>query len=300
MPASRRRGRTPREAPFAIGGRGFILLSIAAAGVVAALWLELDPRDVVPNAGGMQIAREFFARALSPALSYESSVSLADSSPLLVKALGAAHRTLLFAGAAVSLAILIGLPLGFLSSTTWWEGDPAGAESRPVRLLRRSVAPVIFGTCRSLATVMRSVHELLWAVLFLAAFGLSNLTAVIAIAIPFGGTFAKVFSELLDETPRDSAMALRGAGASSLQVFFFGVLPRALSDMTAYAFYRFECALRSSAVLGFFGFPTLGYFIAASFENLHYGEVWTYLYVLFLLIVAADWWSGSVRRRLAA
>jgi phosphonate transport system permease protein len=83
-----------------------------------------------------------------------------------------------------------------------------------------------------------------------------------------------------------------------VQCFVFGILPRALPDMTAYTFYRFECALRSSAVLGFFGFPTLGYYIAASFENLYYGEVWTYLYVLLALILAVDWWSGRLRQEL--
>ena len=71
-------------------------------------------------------------------------------------------------------------------------------------------------------------------------------------------------------------------------------------DLVAYTFYRFECALRSSAVLGFFGFPTLGFHLAASFENLHYGEVWTYLYVLFGLIALADWWSGRIRREVLA
>jgi len=283
-----------------VGGRGWVLLSIAVAGIWAALRLDLDPRAILPNAGGMQVAREFFARALSPALTYESTILVPGAAPLLVKALGAAQRTLVFAGAAVSLALAIGLPLGFLCSRVWWEGDPAGLESRPARFLRRNVAPVVYGTCRTLATVMRSIHELLWAVIFLAALGANNLTAVIAIAIPFGGTFAKVFSELLDETPRDSAAALRGGGASRAQVILFGVLPRAQTDMTAYAFYRFECALRSAAILGFFGYPTLGYYIAASFENLHYGEVWTYLYTLLLLVAAADAWSGSFRRSFAA
>ena len=51
-------------------------------------------------------------------------------------------------------------------------------------------------------------------------------------------------------------------------------------------------------VLGFFGFPTLGYYIAASFENLHYGEVWTYLYTLIALVLVVDVWSGGLRRRL--
>jgi phosphonate transport system permease protein len=72
-----------------------------------------------------------------------------------------------------------------------------------------------------------------------------------------------------------------------------------MPDMITYSFYRFECALRSSAILGFFGYPTLGFFIAASFENLHYGEVWTYLYTLFFLVTVVDWWSGALRKRFA-
>mgnify|MGYP006146677071 CR=1 FL=1 len=54
--------------------------------------------------------------------------------------------------------------------------------------------------------------------------------------------------------------------------------------MTGYAFYRFECALRSAAVLGFFGIPTLGYYVHQSFANAHYHEVWSYLYALFVLV----------------
>ncbi|MHC4077348.1 MAG: PhnE/PtxC family ABC transporter permease, partial [Planctomycetota bacterium] len=82
--------------------------------------------------------------------------------------------------------------------------------------------------------------------------------------------------------------------------FFFGLVPRALPDMSAYAFYRYECALRSSAILGFFGLQTLGSYIKTSFDELYYGEVWTYIYVLFLLIVLFDWWSGALRRRFVA
>ena len=114
------------------------------------------------------------------------------------------------------------------------------------------------------------------------------------------GTLAKIFSEMIDETPRDAANALRGAGASPLQIFTFALVPRALPDMGAYAVYRFECALRSSAILGFFGFETLGLSIAQSFENAQFGEVWTYLYVLIALVALVEWWSGAIRRRIVA
>ncbi|MCP3960433.1 MAG: ABC transporter permease subunit [bacterium] len=278
------------------GHRGLVLVVIVAAGLWAGFELDLDPRDLLPGEGGWAIARELFAHALSPALDYEDEVP-EGTRPLLLKALEAARLTVIFAAAAISLSVVFGVLLGFAASTAWWIGDPAGGHGAGT-VARRSVRPLIYGVARVVITLMRSVHELIWAVLLLAAFGLSQLSAVIAIAIPYSGTLAKVFSEMLDEAPRDSALALRAAGASPAQVFLFGLLPRALPDMTAYAFYRFECALRSSAVLGFFGYPTLGYFIAASFENLHYGEVWTYLYTLFVLVALADWWSGALRRRL--
>ena len=279
------------------GQRGLVLASIAVAGLWAGFELGLDPRDLVPGSGGLEMAGELFSRAFSPALTYEAADLPEDIVPLPLKALDAARLTVVFAAAAISLSVVFGMVLGFLASTAWWAGDPAGGD-RPLRLVRRAVRPAIYGGSRVVIALMRSVHELLWAVLLLAALGLSELSAVIAIAVPYTGTLAKVFSEMLDEAPRDSALALRAAGASPAAVFLFGLLPRALPDMTAYAFYRFECALRSSAVLGFFGYPTLGYYIAASFENLFYGEVWTYLYTLFLLVALADWWSGALRRRL--
>ena len=65
--------------------------------------------------------------------------------------------------------------------------------------------------------------------------------------------------------------------------------------MTAYAFYRFECALRSAAVLGFFGFPTLGSLPRSSRSRAsYYGEVWTYLYLTFLA-GRSCWTCGAAR-----
>jgi phosphonate transport system permease protein len=285
--------------PFAIGTRGYVIAGIAIAAACAWIALDAPIAGLVPQRGGARIVADFFGSALRPAFSYESEVP-ADTPPLLWQALGAARRTVVFAAAAMSLALVGGLALGFLGSTAWWADDRTGGRSRIARFFRRSIAPGVWFATRVVIVAMRSVHELLWAVLFLAAFGLNTASAVIAIAIPYTGTLAKVFSEMIDEAPRDVAGALRAAGASPLSVFCFGLLPRAMPDMSAYAFYRFECAVRSSAILGFFGFPTLGYFISAAFDNLHYGEVWTYLYVLCALVVGIEAWSGALRRRFVA
>lgn len=292
------RGRGPARGG-ARGARGPVLLLLALAGAAAAWHLRLDPRSLWPDGAAWSLAREFFGRAFSPAIAHESASLPPDTPSILTIALRAAVTTVVFAAAAMPPSIVLGLLLGFGASTAWWTGDRESGGPRRIAW-RRMLGPVVSAVCRVAAAALRSVHELLWAVLLLAAFGVTPLAAVAALALPYGGTLAKVFAEMIDEAPRDAAGALAEAGADAWQVFWWGRLPRALPDMIAYALYRFECALRSAAVLGFFGFPTLGYHLAASFENLHYGEVWTYLWTLLLLVVTVDWWSGAVRRRLAA
>jgi ABC-type phosphate/phosphonate transport system permease subunit len=144
------------------------------------------------------------------------------------------------------------------------------------------------------------VHELLWALLILAALGLTPLSAVLAIGIPQGAYLGKVFAELLDRAPTESAAALRDAGASNWRVFFFGLLPRALPDLGGYALYRFECALRASVVLGFFGWQTLGYHLRLEWNVANHAAVWTWLWSLVLLVVVVEVWSRSLRRRFIA
>ncbi len=198
----------------------------------------------------------------------------------------------------MALALVAGVILGFFASTAWWSGEPNyAADSTSVTHLRRKICAAIYVLARLTIALFRSIHELFWAVIFLVALGLNPMSGVIAIAIPYACILAKVFAEMIDEAPREAAVALRGVGASPMQMYCFGLVPQAVPDMTAYAFYRFECTLRSAAILGFFGLETLGYFIRLAFEETLYGQCWTFLYALLALVIAADWWSGALRRR---
>lgn len=284
--------------PSPVGTRGGVVIGLGLAGAWAFWYLDLRLGELIPGTGGLRIAADFFGRALTPAMTSEAASVPPGTPPLIVNALEAAWTTTVFAAAAISLSVVVGLVLGFLASTAWWADDPAAGRSPLARRLRRGVGATIYGGTRVVIGLMRSVHEIFWAVLFLTAFGLSNVSAVVAIAIPYGGTLAKIFSEMVDEAPRQAGGALRAAGGTGSQVFCLGLLPRALPDMTSYAFYRFECALRSAAILGFFGYPTLGLFIRQSFNSTNYGEVWTYLYTLIALVVVFDLWSGALRKRL--
>lgn len=282
--------------PLPIGRRGWVVAGLVLAGVWAALYLDIGLGQLAPSEGGARLAGDFLSRALTPALSHETAFK--PDQPLLLMSLESAWTTLLFAGAAMSLALIIGIVLGFFASSAWWASDTVGSRSRTLTVLRRSLLPLLYGGSRVFIALLRSIHELLWALLLLIVLPTTPTTAIIAIALPYGGTLAKIFSEMVDEAPRRSAHALRAAGAGGIQTFAFGLLPGALPDMTAYAFYRFECALRSAAILGFFGFATLGLRIRQAFENTDFGEVWTHLYVLVAMIVVFDLWSGALRKRM--
>ena len=261
-----------------------LLGAIAFLALGSAAWLDLGPAGLWPGPHAFEQLGRFAAAAAAPALRGQSDLAL----PTLPRALEAALHTVAFAAAATSLALAAGAVLGVLASRRWWRrvGAPRGLGAAGHAAVRIAIG------------LLRSVHELLWAAVLLAAFGLHPAAAVLAIALPYAGTLAKVFSEMLDEAPDDVALALEGAGAAPLASFAFGLLPRVLPDAGAYAFYRFECALRSAAVLGFFGFPTLGKLVWESAGQLYYNELWTYLYTLIALIVAVEAWSAALRQRL--
>ena len=130
----------------------------------------------------------------------------------------------------------------------------------------------------------RSVHELFWGLIFLQVFGLAALTGVLAIAIPYAGIFAKVYSEILEESDPAPLRAVPG-GSGAVSAFLFARLPDAWVHFKTYSMYRLECGIRSSAVLGFIGLPTLGFHLEAAFKQGHYSEV-SALLILFYLVIA--------------
>ena len=111
---------------------------------------------------------------------------------------------------------------------------------------------------RTACAFVRAIHELFWALIFIQIFGLSALTGILALAIPYSGIFAKVYSEILEEADTISLNAIP-KGTSHLSLFMYARLPDAWAHFKTYSLYRLECGLRSSAVLGFVGLPTLGF-----------------------------------------
>ncbi|MEQ6388930.1 ABC transporter permease subunit [Bacillaceae bacterium S4-13-58] len=207
------------------------------------------------------------------------------SSEILSLAIVSTWKTLAYAVAGMSLAVLFGFVFGLLAS-----GVLSGNKTR-------IYTKVGF---RGVLGFMRAIHELVWAWLFVAAIGLSPYTAIFAISIPYGGILGRIFADMLNDVPQEPIDALRASGASRFQVLLYGYLPIASADMVSYVMYRFECAIRSSAIMSFVGLGGLGYQIQLSLDDLKYDEVWTFLYFLIAIVVLVDLWSQGLRKRLVS
>ena len=143
---------------------------------------------------------------------------------------------------------------------------------------------------RLFCAFIRAIHELFWAFIFMPIIGLNSLCGILAIAIPYAGVFAKVYAEIRQESDQRPAQALP-AKTSRLNTFFYTTLPLIYEDLKNYTSYRFECALRSSAILGFIGLPTLGYHLETAFREGLYSEAAALLYCFYLLIISLRFWA---------
>jgi phosphonate transport system permease protein len=142
---------------------------------------------------------------------------------------------------------------------------------------------------RIFSALIRSVHELFWALIFMQIFGLTPLTGVLAIAIPYAGIFAKVYSEILQESDQAPLQAIP-SGTSAMSTFIFVRMPDAWAHFKTYALYRLECGLRSSTVLGFVGLPTIGFHLETAFSQGNYSEVAALLLIFYVIIATIRKW----------
>ena len=152
---------------------------------------------------------------------------------------------------------------------------------------------------RGLMVVLRSVPELVWALVFVRVVGLGPTAGVLAIALTYGGMLGKVYGEILESGEHHAAQALMRNGAGRLQAFFYAVLPANAAELVSYTVYRWECAIRSSVVLGFVGAGGLGQQMDTSLKMFNGAEVSTMLLVFVLLVAATDRLSAWLRRALA-
>ncbi len=201
-----------------------------------------------------------------------------------------AWRTVAIATAGVALALLVAVPLTLLSTATLSVSALGGRMHLVPLAVRQAI--------RVLLILLRSVPELVWALVFVRVVGLGPTAGVLAIALTYSGMLGKVYGDILESGETHATTSLLRNGAGRLQAFFFGLLPQNAAELTSYTVYRWECAIRSSAVLGFVGAGGLGQQMDTSMKMFAGSEVATMLFVFVVLVWLADLASTGLRRAL--
>lgn len=251
----------------------FILTLVLLAIFIWSLFSIKWNADLV-HSGGIPTLLQIVEGLIHPDLSYG----------VVLLGFESAWITLAYAVAGMSLAVIYAFIVGVLAS-----GVLTSTKSS------RMVSKVFF---RGILGFTRSIHELIWAWLFVAAIGLSPYAAIFALAIPYGGILGRIFADMLTDVSEEPIKALHSAGASKLQTLIYGYLPLIWADMVSYTMYRFECAIRSSAIMSFIGLGGLGYQIQLSLQDLKYDRVWAFVFFLIALVLLVDIWSNFVRKAL--
>ncbi len=200
-------------------------------------------------------------------------------------------RTVAMATAGITLAMVLAIPLALLSVRTLSQSALCGRMDRLPTAVRWMVRWVLI--------VLRSVPELIWALVFVRVVGLGPTAGVFAIALTYTGMLGKVYGDILESSDAQPTQALLRNGSSRLQAFAYALLPQSAAELTSYTVYRWECAIRSSAVLGFVGAGGLGQLMDGSMKMFTGSEVSTILLVFVALVALADQVSAWLRRALA-
>ena len=199
-------------------------------------------------------------------------------------------RTVAIATAGIALAFVLAVPLALLSVRIL----SVSALSGRMAVLPAALRQVL----RWVMIVLRSVPELIWALVFVRVVGLGPTAGVIAIALTYGGMLGKVYAEILESGEAHATQSLLRNGSGRLQAFFYGLLPQNAAELTSYTVYRWECAIRSSAVLGFVGAGGLGQQMDTSMKMFNGSEVCTMLIMFVMLVALADKASAYLRKEL--
>jgi len=176
------------------------------------------------------------------------------------------------------IASIIGLPLGLL----------AAKNINGVSAVRLASLTML--------NVLRSISELIWAILFVAAVGLGPFPGALALGVNFGGILGRLYVEAIENIDPKPLEALRATGAGHLQTIMFAVFPQVLPQIVSYNLYWFEVGVRSATVLGMIGAGGIGFELVTTIRLYDFQQTSAILIVILLLVTAIDRLSAVLRR----
>ncbi len=156
--------------------------------------------------------------------------------------------------------------------------------------------PVTYPLARLTMILSRSIHEIVWALFFVAAVGLGALAGVLALAVRSVGFIAKMSAEAIEDIDPGPVEAIRAAGGNDFQVVLYGILPQVLPQVLGVIVFEWEINIRRSAILGLVGAGGLGLVFFRQMNTFNYHGVTSVIIAILLLILLGELVSYFTRK----
>ncbi len=158
--------------------------------------------------------------------------------------------------------------------------------------------PVVYFVTRRTLEIVRTLPDLILALILVAAFGVGPLPGVIALSIATIGSLGKLFAEANENIDMAQVEAVKASGAGWMTQMRFGVLPQVLANHASYALLRFEGNVGAAAALGIVGAGGIGVELSRAITYTQFDTYFALLLMIIVLIMGIDWLSEQIRHRI--
>jgi phosphonate transport system permease protein len=243
--------------------------SIYAVLALAVLWSMYA--IVVADTDWARLAQSSLARSLRRFVEIDFS--------LLPDLVDPTIDTALMATLASLLGLVLALPVAWLGAANI---TPLGRAS--------------YVAGRALMTLSRSVHEIVWALIFVSAVGLGALAGVLAMAVRSVGFISKVIAEAIEDVHPGPIEAIRAVGGNKLQILLYGIVPQVIPVVLGTLIFEWDINIRRSTIMGLVGAGGLGLVLFRQMAMFNYGGVATVILAVLALIVFGEVVSHYARK----
>jgi len=241
------------------------LLTALVLGYLVWLWIKFGLTFELFGKGAAKLG-EFVVKMLPP-----------DPGPYAGEFLSATGETLGMAFLGTLFGAIIAFPLAYLGASNV-------VPNRAVHFIVRRIFDIF-----------RGIPSLIWALIFVAGFGLGPMAGVLALMMADFAPLAKMGAEAIENADRKPVESVTSSGASKLQILRFALVPQILPIQLSQALYFFESNVRSAAVLGIVGAGGIGYYLSDLSRNNHWDMVAFILIMFLVLVYVIDFISKRLR-----
>jgi phosphonate transport system permease protein len=175
------------------------------------------------------------------------------------------------------VGVLVSVPIGI--------GAARNLAPRPIYLL-----------CRGVITLSRSFQEIIIAILFVAMFGFGPFAGFLTLSFATIGFLSKLLAEDIEDVDESQAEAIRATGAGWWQLVNYAIQPQVMPRLIGLSFYRLDINFRESAVIGIVGAGGIGATLNTAMGRYEYDSAGAILILIILIVIAAEYLSGYVRK----